>query len=213
MTTLLHIDASARVTRSLSRKLSRDFIDTWKRRQPDDTIIRRDIGLNPPPATTEAWIAAVFADPAARTAQQRETIALSDTLIDELDRADIIVLGTPMYNYGMPTSLKGWVDQVVRIGKTFTFDLARGDFPLEPIMSGKKMVLLTSAGEFGFAPGGVRAEMNNLIPHIRTIQHYLGVSECHHVAIEYQEFADARHEESIASAHAALPALVDQLIS
>jgi FMN-dependent NADH-azoreductase len=211
MTTLLHIDASARVTRSLSRGLSQDFIDIWKNRRPGDTVIRRDVGLNPPPATTEAWISAVFTDPAARTPQQCETIVLSDELIDELDRADIIVLGTPMYNYGMPTALKGWVDQIVRIDKTFTFDLSRGDFPLEPIMSGKTLVLLTASGEFGFAPGGVREEMNHLIPHIRTIQHYLGVSACHHVAIEYQEFGDERHEKSVADAHAALPGLVDQL--
>lgn len=211
MTTLLHIDASARISESLSRGLSQDFIDIWKQRRPGDVIIRRDIGLTPPPATTEAWINAVFTDPAERTPQQRETVALSDELIDELDRADIIVLGTPMYNYGMPTALKGWVDQVVRIDRTFTFDLARGDFPLEPIMSGKVLVLLTASGEFGFAPGGIREDMNHLDPHIRTVQHYLGVSERHHIAIEYQEFGGNRHEKSVADAHAALPALVDRL--
>ena len=213
MTTLLHIDASARTTRSLSRGLSQGFIDIWKQRRPGDVVIYRDVGLNPPPATTEAWIAAVFTVPAERTPQQRDTIALSDELIDELERADIIVLGTPMYNYGMPTALKGWVDQVVRIDKTFTFDLARGDFPLEPILSGKTLVLLTASGEFGFAPGGVREEMNQLVPHIRTIQHYLGVAESHHIAIEYQEFGDERHEKSVADAHAALPVLVDQLVT
>lgn len=81
---------------------------------------------------------------------QQRALALSDELVDELERAEVLVLGTPMYNYGMPTALKGWVDHVIRINRTFSFDLARGDFPLRPILSGKTLVLLTSSGEFGF---------------------------------------------------------------
>ena len=60
-----------------------------------------------------------------------------------------------MHNYGMPSALKSWFDKVIRIEKTFTFDLARGDFPLEPIMGGKTLVVLSSRGEFGFGPGGM----------------------------------------------------------
>lgn len=211
MTTLLHIDASARIERSLTRALSTAFMAEWQRHRPNDPVIRRDVGVNPPPATTEPWIAAAFTDPAERDDPQRCTLALSDELIDELERADVLVLGTPMYNYGMPTALKGWVDQVIRINRTFSFDLARGDFPLRPILSGKTLVLLTASGEFGFAEGGVRAEMNHLDTHIRAIQHYLGVATCHHIAVEYQEFGDTRHEQSVARAHAAIPNLVRTL--
>lgn len=211
MTTLLHIDASARTERSLTRRLSAAFVAEWRRHRPSDPVIRRDVGANPPPATTQDWIAAAFTDPAERDDAQRDTLALSDELIDELEQADILVLATPMYNYGMPTALKGWVDQVIRVNRTFSFDLARGDFPLRPILSGKTLVLLTSAGEFGFAEGGIREEMNHLDTHIRAIRHYLGVAVYRHIAMEYQEFADARHEQSVARAHDAIPDLVRTL--
>lgn len=154
MTTLLHIDASSRGDRSVSRKLSKAFIDQWLAHEPDATIITRDIGHHPPPFITEAWVAAAFAAPDQRSTDQRDEIRLSDELIDELERANVIVIGAPMHNYCMPSALKSWFDKVIRIGKTFTFDLARGDFPLEPVMSGKTLVVLSSRGEFGFGPGG-----------------------------------------------------------
>jgi len=213
MTTLLHLDASARGDRSLSRALSRAFVEAWLAREPDAQVIARDVGRDPPPFLNEAWVAAAFTPEDARTPQQKAELALSDELIAELAAADVIVMGTPMYNYGMPAQLKSWFDKIIRIGKTFSFDLARGDFPLEPILSGKTLVVLSSRGEFGFGPGGVRADMNQLDPHIRTCSHYLGVESIHTIAIDYQEFGDARHKRSIAEAHAAVPGLVDELIA
>jgi len=213
MTTILRIDASARTQRSLTRMLGDRFGENWKAQRPEDQVIFRDVGISPPPAISEEWIDAAHTPEEQRSATQREVVALSDTLIDELERADIVLIATPMYNYGMPASLKAWVDQVVRIDKTFTFDLARGDYPLEPVMSGKTMVLLTTSGEFGFAPGGVRQNMNHLDPHLRTFRHYLGVDEMHQIAIEYQEFDDDRHRASIEAAMAAIPILVDRIIA
>ena len=121
-----------------------------------------------------------------------------------------------MYNYGMPSSLKAWFDQVIRINKTFSFDLARGDFPLEPILSGKTLVILTSSGEFGFDTGGVRERMNHLVPHINTCSFYLGVSgddRMHHIGIEYQEFGDERHRRSIDVAQSDISTLVEELVT
>ena len=201
MANLLHINASARTSRSLTRDLSQAFVDTWLSIRPNDQVIIRDVGRHPPPPISESWIGSAFTQPEKRTHEQNQILALSDVLVDELTSADIIVLGTPMYNYGMPSSLKAWVDQVIRIGRTFTFDLARGDFPLESILSGKELVLLSASGEFGFGPGGIREHMNHLASHIRTIKHYLGAVEMHHVAIEFQEFGGERHSGSITAAH------------
>jgi FMN-dependent NADH-azoreductase len=212
MTTLLHIDASARSDRSLSRRLSQAFVEAWVEHDDHTHVITRDVGRNPPPFVTEAWIGAVFTPEEHMTPEKREEIRLSDELIDEIDRADVIVIGTPMYNYGMPAALKSWFDKVIRIGKTFTFDLDRGDCPLEPIMSGKKLVILSSRGEFGFGPGGMREAMNHLDTHIQTCAHYLGVDETHVISIDYQEFGDARHEASIANAFDAAPVLVRQMV-
>ena len=211
MTTILHIDASARQGRSLSRELSGHFVNEWRRRDPYLEVIRRDVGVNPPPFVSEQWIAAAFADPAQRTAAQAEVLAASDELIEEVQRADVIALGTPMYNYGMPAALKAWFDQVIRVNRTFTFDLARGDWPLAPTLSGKTLVVMAARGEFGFAPGGIRESWNHLETHIATCAHYLGVAEQHLIAIEYQEFGDERHHESRANAFRSAARLAEQL--
>ena len=210
---VLKITASARDDRSLSRELASRFVTEWLDRRPDDAVVERDLALDPPPFVTEPWIAAAFTADQDRTDAQRRLLARSDRLIAELEAADVIVVATPMYNYGMPATLKAWFDQVIRVNKTFSFDLSRGDFPLRPVLRGKTLVVLTSTGEFGFAPGGARAHMNHLLPHVTTCAFYLGVAEqdVHHVGIEYQEFRDDRHARSVADAHRALPGLVDRL--
>ncbi|QXQ06193.1 NAD(P)H-dependent oxidoreductase [Sphingosinicellaceae bacterium] len=208
LTVLLHIDASVRDERSISRQLSRTFVDAWLANEPRCTVLRRDLSAFPPPYVDQLWISAAFTDAASRTREMNDALAPSDELIDELEAADVIVLGTPMHNYGMPARLKAWVDQVVRVGRTFSFDLGRGDFPLEATLSGKALVLLTSAGEFGFEPGGLRGAMNHLAPHVATVSGYLGVEDTYHLGVEYQEFGDHRHVASVANAIAAVPALV-----
>lgn len=218
MKSILKIAASARQLnnaegkyRSLSRSLSEYFCKRWRHLNSETLFIHRDVGAEPPAFISEAWIAAAFAPESRRSAGQRELLALSDQLIDEVAQADLILIATPMYNYGMPASLKAWFDQVIRIGKTFSFDLGRGDFPLEPILSGKTLVLLSSSGEFGFEPGGIRGSMNHLGPHLRTLGRYLGVEDFHEIRIEYQEFGDRRHQESVEWAYRAVDRLVEKL--
>lgn len=211
MTVLLHLDASARKDRSISRALGETFKEQWLSKNPTDKFIYRDIGSTPPGFVSEDWIAAAFTSESERTDEQNLLLALSDELIEELFNTDIIVISTPMYNYGMPASLKAWVDQVVRVNKTFTFDLDRGDFPLEPTLSDKTLVLLTSSGEFGFGKNETRQDMNHLGPHLRTISKYLGANETHEIRVEYQEFGDIRHKTSIEKAYKAIPALIKRI--
>ncbi|KAB6717100.1 MULTISPECIES: NAD(P)H-dependent oxidoreductase [Roseobacteraceae] len=203
MTTLLRIDASAQLEdRSLTRMLTTLFISEFLAANPDANVITRDIGRAPVPAIDHRFIHAAFAPLEARDDWMAERLALSDRLIDEVEAADIIVLGAPMYNYGMPAALKGWIDHIARIGRTFSFDLARGDVPIQPILKGKKLVVLSSRGEFGFDAGGPRAHMNALDPAIAACAHYLGVdaADIETIAIEYQEFKDARHDRSVIAA-------------
>lgn len=212
MSTLLHIDTSARKSRSISRNLAKTFHEEWSRSNPDGNYLYQDIGTEPPPFISEAWIAAVFTEEGERTDEQRSLLAPSDQYIEEVSQADIILISTPMYNYGMPAALKAWIDQIVRVNKTFSFDLARGDYPLEPIFTDKTLVLLTSCGEFGFEEGGVRGTMNHLGPHLRTVSKYLGVSKCHEIRVEYQEFGDERHTQSLKSALGSIPELVKNIV-
>ncbi len=211
MTTLLHIDASARKSRSISRSLGTEFKNHWLSANPEDTFIYRDVGSSPPDFICESWIAAAFTPENERTDEQTSLLTQSDMLIDELSTASVIIITTPMYNYGMPAALKAWVDQVVRINKTFSFDLSRGDYPLEPILTEKALVLLTSCGEFGFGKGEAREEMNHLSPHLQIISKYLGVDETYEIRVEYQEFGDTRHKESMEKAYGSIPRVVDKL--
>lgn len=209
MTTLLHIDASARVTRSHTRRLSRRFVEAWLARRPGDAVIRRDVGVSPPPAVTEAWIAAAFTRPERRTPEMIATLALSDALVDELERADVVVAGVPMYNFGVPASMKAYIDSIVRVGRTFGFDRARTGDPYWPMLSGKRLVILSARGDYGYNEGQRLAAMNHVEPHLRTAFGYIGVTDVTSIAAEYDEFADGRVERSLREAEEA----VDQLVA
>ena len=218
MTVILHIDTSVRSfdqskthRNSISRALANQFSEQWKEKDSTTKFIYRDLVRNPPEFINEAWIAAVFTNAPQRTTQQNTLIALSNELIKEVVEADLILLSTPMYNYGMPAVLKAWFDQVIRINETFTFDLDRGDFPLQPTLAGKTMALITSCGEFGFQEGGIREKMNHLGPHIKVASQYLGVEHFYEIRSEYQEFKDQRHTDSLRAAQDKVTNLVERL--
>ncbi|MFC0267058.1 FMN-dependent NADH-azoreductase [Kushneria aurantia] len=200
MTTLLRIDASARFERSLTRMLGDLFIERWQELEPGVALITRDVGRHPPAIITAAWIAAAFTPMPQRSAEDTAVLADSERLIHELEQADVLVIATPMYNYGMPAALKAWLDQVIRLDRTFSFDLARGDRPLAPMLDGKQLVLLTASGEFGFGAGEPNEGADHLLPHLRSVAKYLGADNLCHVGIEYQEFGDQRFEDSRAHA-------------
>ena len=146
-----------------------------------------------------------------RTQAQCDVLSISDQLIAEVSSSDILVISSPMYNYGMPAQLKAWFDQIIRINKTFDFDLARGDFPLQPLLAGKILIIITSSGEFGFEKDGIRHDMSHLVPHIRTLSKYLGVEKTYEITSEYQEFGDQRHIESLENAFQKTEEVVSKL--
>ncbi|AOT08633.1 FMN-dependent NADH-azoreductase [Pseudoalteromonas luteoviolacea] len=218
MYSVLHIDSSIRKRvndnpnhDSISKRLAHSFVDYLKENSSIKGYQYRDVGMNPPPFTDQDWLGAVFTPQENRSDYQRQKLAVSDRLIEEVKVADIIVISTPMYNYGMPAQLKAWFDQIVRIHETFSFDLSRGDFPLAPILDGKTLVLITSCGEFGFEKGGIRESMNHLAPHIKTLSKYLGCEQVFEIASEYQEFADLRHQTSLEAAFVETRALANKL--
>lgn len=197
---ILRIDASARTNGSITRDLADLFIHEVEALNGKADVILRDVGRVPPPFIDEAWITACLTAEADRSADQKRKLSVSDTLIAELSAADIILAAIPMYNFGMPAAFKAWIDQVMRINKTFSFDLRRGDGSLTPLLSGKTLVVVTSRGAFGFDTGGAHAEDNNLDPHLAVCARYLGISEIITVAVEYQGFDDARYAASLTSA-------------
>lgn len=218
MINILHVDASVRAVSnanpqhdSISKKLAKRFIKQFKGQATIDEYIYRDVGVNPPQFITQDWIGAVFTSELERNVQQQHILAQSDELIAEIEKANILVISSPMYNYGMPAQLKAWFDQIIRINKTFDFDLERGDQPLQPLLSGKVLVIITSSGEFGFEKGGINEASSHLVPHLRTLSKYLGVEEIYEIASEYQEFADHRHEKSLNLAESKADELASKL--
>lgn len=219
MTTLLHIDSSARSGfsgrdpfDSHTRRLTARFVQRWLKQQPDTRVIYRDVGQNPPPPVTGAWIHAAFTPEAAREPWMRDTLAISDELVDELIAADIVVAGVPMYNFGPPAQFKAWIDNIVRVGRTFGFDRSRTGDPYWPLLAdmGKRAVVLSSRGDYGY-DGGKMAGKNHVEPSVFTALGYLGITDTHSIAVEYDEFSDERLAASIADAEKQVDALVLRL--
>lgn len=204
--TLLIVDSSSRVTRSITRQLTRRFENAWREGHPDARIIRRDVGKNPPTTVTEEWIGAAFTDPAARTSDMRAAIRESDLLIDEIEAADALVIGAPMYNFGMPAQLKAWVDQIVRVGRTFAFDPHAGN-PYTPLLKPRPVYVLTSSGDAALQPGGPLAHLNALEPHITTILNFIGLGDPQFIRVGNDEFQDEAHVRTLAAAEAEIDAL------
>lgn len=211
MSSILHIDASARRKRSHTRRLSALFMQRWHALRPKDDIVHRDVGIEPPPAIDEAWIAAAFTPPGKRTANMRKTLALSDRLVDEIERADLIVAGVPMYNFGVPAAMKAYIDQIVRVGRTFGFDRTRPGEPYWPMLRGKRLVILSARGDYGYARGERIATMNHVEPHLATAFGYIGIVEMDGIAVEYDEFNDNRLQQSLVQAERDTDALATRL--
>ena len=221
MLTLLHLDASARpglsgthAHGSHTRRLSARFVDRWKAHRPGDTVVYRDIGASPPAPVTGRWIHAAFTPASRREPWMHEVLAESDALVDELLSADLIVAGVPMYNFGVPSGFKAYIDNIVRVGRTFGFDRSREGEPYWPLLagSGKRLVTLSARGDHGYGPGQRIEHMNHVEPAVRTAFGYIGITDTHHVAIEYDEYADERLQRSIAAAEAEVDGLVERLV-
>jgi FMN-dependent NADH-azoreductase len=143
-----------------------------------------------------------------------QVLAQSDRLVDELVDADLIVIGVPMYNFGMPSTLKAWIDNIVRVGLTFGFDRSRVGEPYWPLLvgQGKRVVLLSSRGDHGYEPGERLGLHNHVETAVTAPLQYIGIDGVDRIAIEYDEFNDERLHASIATAEAKVDALVEQLV-
>ena len=219
MITILHIDSSARFGASgelphgsHTRRLTKRFLERWLTRSPGTKVVVRDVAESPPSPVTDLWIRAAFAKPDARSEGMTEALRESDALVDELQAADLILIGAPMYNFGVPSPLKAWIDNVVRVGRTFGFDRTREGVPYWPMLApGKQLVVLSARGDGGYGPGGPLANANLVEASIRVPLAYIGVSDFHSVAVEWDEFGDERIAASLLAAEAEIDVLVDRL--
>lgn len=164
MTTVLHIDSSSNLTTSKSRALSRKLVNA----QAPAQIIRRDLATDPLPFVDEAWINARLISSDELTPADKDILALSDDLVAELQAADIIVIGVPLYNFGAPAVLKAWIDLVARPKVTFRYT------PTGPIglLTDKKAIIAPASGG---VPIGAAAD--HMTPHLKMFLAFLGITD------------------------------------
>ena len=192
---LLLLNVSPRAGRSGSRKLGEAYLSAWQAAHPGGRTIVRDIGVNPPPAVSEAWIAGAHSSPDQHTAAMREAIGVSDIFVDELLAATELVIATPIYNLNIPAALKLWIDQVVRVGRTFALD-ASG---YQGLLAGRVVkVLISSGGDM--RPGQPAGAMNFAEPYLRGVFGFLGIERIEFVYAPNQSGAEAAGAEALAEA-------------
>lgn len=217
MTSLLHIDSSARRGRagehphgSHTRRLTHAFVRRWLAARAGDEVVYRDVGAQPPRPVQHEWIPAAFTRAVQRTPAQQAVLKESDALVRELQAAEILVVGMPMYNFGMPAPLKAWVDAIVRIGLTFDFDPGREN-PYVPLLADRprRAVLLTSRGGHGFDAGGACAAVNHADTALRDVLAFIGITDVQAIAIEHEEAGGEALAASVAQALRKVDALAD----
>nr|WP_269113391.1 NAD(P)H-dependent oxidoreductase [Burkholderia cepacia] len=185
-------------------------------RQPNTEVKYRDVGTHPPKPVNHAWIAAAFSE-GDLAAEQREVLAESDELIDELLWANMLVISTPMYNFGMPANFKAWVDNVVRVRRTLLDhpDPVDPRHPFIPVFRGRYFptVLLSARGDGGMDPGGEFEHMNHLDPGVYTALGFIGIDTIHSIAVEHTAEGGKALEQSLASALQRTTDLADDLLA
>jgi FMN-dependent NADH-azoreductase len=207
---VLHIDTSARQSRSHTRRLSALFIEELRRSCTDLSVIRRDLALMPPPPVSEEWIAAAFASEELRTAEMLNALRISDELVDELLVSDVYVFGLPMYNFGVPAVFKSYIDQIVRVGRTFSFHPEEPE-PYKGLIGSKTVVVVAARGDSGYGPEGANWSKNHLEPYVADVFRFLGVANIKTVAVENDEHGGLSLRHSMSAAEATLRDLAAEI--
>ena len=172
MPTLLVVNSSPFHETSVSRHLSEEFVQNWKEANPNGRVITRDLTTSDLKTVDAAWVGAAYTPKDARTAEQKQALEVSDTLIGELRAADEFVFGVPMHNFGVPSVLKLWIDQVARVGETFSYSEAGP----KGLLVGKKATFLVASGGV-YDAGTAMASFNHVEPYLRSVFVFLGVTD------------------------------------
>jgi len=202
MARILHVSSSPRGDRSTSRKLAKEFLTTWVAEHPGDTVTDRDVGHAPPAHVTEPWVAAAYSPADTHSPEVAAAIAESDTLVAELFAHDVIVVSVPMYNFGIPSTLKAYIDNIVRVNKTFAMDFTQPN-PYVPLVHGKKLYVLSSSGGAGYGPGGPLAGYNHETTYLQAIFAYIGVTDSTVVMCENANSPEPTKHDSFEAAKSA----------
>jgi FMN-dependent NADH-azoreductase len=194
---ILQINSSVRGTQSESTRVANAIVARLAAANPGAAVTVRDLGANPHPVLDEAALAALFTPADQRTADQAARVALDDALIAQAQAADVIVLGAPMYNFGMPIQLKAWFDAVARAGVTFRYT----ENGPEGLLKNKKVFVATARG------GVYPLDADPQVPHIRMLLNFLGLTDHQFIYSAAQAMGPEAAAQGQADADAAVAAL------
>ena len=195
MKTLLQIDSSLFSGDGQSSRLAATFAARWRDLNPEGRVVTRDLARNAIPHLTAERFAAFLAKPEARTAEQHAIAGFSDALIEELRQADVIVLGLPLYNFGVPSQLKAYFDHIARAGITFRYTVNGA----EGLLKGKKAyVFATRGGRYVGTP------QDSQTGYVRDFLAFLGVTDVEFIYAEGLAMGEAPKAEALAAAQGAI---------
>ena len=189
MTTILHIASSSNLHSSVTRQIGTVALEDLKKTNPGATIIERDLIKNPAPHVSPEFLGALFSGK-----DYAPALALSQQLIDEIMASDIIVLEAPMYNFGIPSVLKAWIDHIVRAGKTFQY----GASGPEGLVKGKKAIIVLGRG--GVYSEGPAKAMDYQEPYLRAVLAFIGITDVEPITIEGVAMGPDNAAEALAKA-------------
>ena len=192
MTTLLKINASLFSTQGQSSQLAERFVAARLAATPGLKVISRDLGAEPVPHLDAARFLSFLAKPEERSAEQQAVVAYSDALIEELRQADEIVIGLPMYNFGVPSTLKAWFDHIARAGVTFRYS-ATGP---EGLLTGKKVTIFAARG--GLYAGTPKDSQTT---YVRDFLAFIGITDVEFVYAEGLNMGDESKAAALTAAH------------
>jgi FMN-dependent NADH-azoreductase len=181
---LLQVDSSARAS-SVTRRLTAKFAEEWTKNHRDGEVIQRDLSATALPVITDDWLATRLEE-SKLTPAQRSYLSTSDELIEELQAADTIVIGAPMYNFSIPSSLKAWIDQIVRLGKTVGY----GPNGRQGLLARKKVVVITSRGA-AYEKGTALGAFDFQEPYLLHILAFIGLTDVTFIHAENQAREEA----------------------
>ncbi|MDB5764561.1 MAG: acpD [Herminiimonas sp.] len=189
---ILQINSSARTEGSHSTRLATVLVERLNAARPQAVLTVRDLGRTPHPMLDDAALQALFSPALQRTPEQVARVALDDALIAEIQAADVVVFGVPMYNFGVPAQLKNWIDAISRAQVTFRYT----DKGPEGLLTGKKVyVALTRGGLYRNTPN------DSQTPYLKTLFNFLGMTDVQFVYAEGLAMGPEAEQNALASAY------------
>lgn len=189
---ILQINSSVRREASQSTRLATRLVQRLRDADPGSTLTVRDLSDVPHPVLDEAALGALFSPADQRTPEQAARVALDDALIAQVQAADVVVIGVPMYNFGVPAQLKNWIDAISRVGVTFRYT----ESGPEGLLKGKKVyVVLARGGQYRNTPADTQ------VPYLKTVFTFLGLTDVQFVYAEGLSMGPDAEQKGIASAH------------